>query len=193
MSVPILQPGVQLEPSVPGRASPLASGFRRLRGFRRWVWLAPIVLLFAVQWAWAPVVLQPSGSVERGLWVRGFGPVERGDLVLVDTPASVRDLLDRHGQLGRTRLLKPVVAVGGMAVRCDDSGLDVDGVRRASTLRSTSQGEWMPVFAFDRELGVGEAWLLAEGSPTSVDSRCFGPVDLSVARGPYRLWWSWDR
>ena len=187
----------------PGSPSARSSGDRRVSplGGRLlpvgvpgwWPWSVPVLLLFAVQWAWTPVVLQPSGSVERGLWAGGFGPVGRGDLVLVRTPASVRSLLSRHGQSGRAWLLKPVVAVSGQTVRCGEAGLWIDGVHRATTLRFTSQGERMPVLRFDRELVAGEAWLLAEGAPTSVDSRCFGPVDLDEARGPYRLWWSWDR
>ncbi|BAM05435.1 peptidase S26 family protein (plasmid) [Phycisphaera mikurensis NBRC 102666] len=149
--------------------------------------------VFLLQWAWMPIVIQPSASVERGLWVRGWGAVAKGDLVLIDAPDAVIGLLDRHGRHGHTRLLKPVAGLVGQTVRCDESGLVIDGVRLAPTARVTSQGEAMPVFGMDRVLQPGEAWLLAEGVLTSVDSRCFGPVVLDEAQGPYRLWWSWDR
>ena len=173
---------------------------------RRWVrvlpWVAPVAVsaLVLVQAVWQPLVLQPGGSLERGLWVRVPGAIRVGDVVVLDTPAVGAAVLSSHGLPPRRRLVKEVAAVGPTSVggggRCVIDGRDLgpwDQVART--------GRPVPGLAAGtdrRVIGAGSLWLTCRvgrdaGRPgAGVDSRVFGAVPASAVRGPYRLLWSWE-
>lgn len=161
---------------------------RRL-AFKLFVLLGVVLVVQAV---WTPVVLQLSGSVERGVWVRLPRAVTVGDHVFFAAPESVRDTLTDHGYPADTRLFKPVMAGPGAVVTTTDGECRVDGVVGGEMDRVTSQGHALPRVEFDGELAPGQWWVLSE-KPASVDSRCFGPLSESEAKGPYVLLWSWGR
>lgn len=158
----------------------------------RWlIALSPLIALLIVQAAWSPVVIQVSGSVERGVWVRWPGPIKPDDHVYFIAPESVVPVLAEHGYAASTRLFKPVLGVGGDVVSTAGPECRVNHHATGPMDRVTSQGEPLPRFDFNDTLKTNELWVMSS-LPTSLDSRCFGPVNSAQVRGPYVLAWSWD-
>lgn len=158
----------------------------------RWLLvLSPLIVLLVAQAIWSPVVIQVSGSVERGVWVRWLGPIETGDHVYFVAPESVAPVLADHGYAPSTRLFKPVLGVGGDVVSTAGPECRVNHHATGPMDRVTSLGEPLPRFDFNDTLKTNELWVISS-LPTSLDSRCFGPLNSTQVRGPYVLVWSWD-
>lgn len=118
-----------------------------------------------------------SASVPRGLYIVKPAVPRRGDLAVVRPPASVAHFMDRrhYVPLG-IPLLKPVAAVSGATVCRVGPDVTVDGAPLAMALRADRLGRPLPVWSGCHHLIPGELFLLADASPSSFDSRYFGPV-----------------
>lgn len=172
--------------SLSNPASPKRSRLRL-----RWLlFMSPLIALLIIQAVWSPVVIQVSGSVERGVWVRSWGPIEPGDHVYFAAPKSVGPVLADHGYAPTTRLFKPVLGVGGDVVLTAGPECLLNKHAVGEMDRVTSQGDPLPRSSFNGTLAPDEFWVMSS-LPTSLDSRCFGPVTSAQARGPYFLAWSW--
>lgn len=138
----------------------------------------------------APVLVNESPSLPAGFYVRLASALpERGAVVAVHQPDIVRPYLARRGMPSSVRLIKRVAATGGDLV-CSD-GRWLIAPFRAEPVRSEDRtGERLPVWRGCRRLAPDERLLLGD-TPTSLDSRYFGPVKLADIDGVYQEALTW--
>lgn len=156
--------------------------------------VAPVagLLLLGAASAHTPTLalVNESPSLPAGLYVRLPSALpERGAVVAVHQPDIVRPYLARRGMPSSVRLIKRVAATGGDLVCSDGRWLIVPF--RTEPVRSEGRaGERLPVWRGCRRLAPDERLLLGD-TPTSLDSRYFGPVKLGEIDGVYREALTW--
>ena len=138
----------------------------------------------------APVLINESASLPRGVYVRlpGAAPA-RDTVVAVPQPSAVRAYLERLGMPGDLLLIKRVAAVGGDTVCRRDDQL-VTPERTLVVQDRDRRGVALPTWSGCRRLGEEELFLLGD-TPSSFDSRYFGPVARSRVTGVYREILTW--
>lgn len=137
-----------------------------------------------------PFVINESRSLPRGLYLRA--PHRRpspGAIVVARPPASARAYLASLGIAPRARLLKRIAGVGGTTVCAVDRRVRV-GDRALAVLVVDRRGVALPRWRGCRRLAPGEVFLAGD-TPTSFDSRYFGPVAVSALGGVYRRGFTW--
>ena len=140
-----------------------------------------------------PLVIRPapwlvynaSASAPVGFYlVRPIHEIARGDLLLVRTPDSVRDLAAERGYLpSSVPLVKRVAALPGDWVCVFGHTVYIDGAASAHQLAADRQGRPLPAWNGCRLLNAGEIFLLMANESSSFDSRYFGPVPGSAVIG----------
>ncbi|NBW09131.1 MAG: S26 family signal peptidase [Caulobacteraceae bacterium] len=132
---------------------------------------------------WA--LVNESPSLPRGLYARapGAAPV-RGAVVAVPQPPAARAYLGALGMPAEVLLIKRVAASPGQSV-CRQGAVVVAHGRTAAVLERDRYGRRLPGWGGCRRLGPNELFLLGD-TPTSFDSRYFGPVDRRDIVGVYR-------
>ncbi len=137
--------------------------------------LAGLILAAVVSTRWLRVNV--SASVPLGLY--GLRPVPaqlaRGDLVLLDVPASMWPWHSRF-----LPLLKPISGVPGDQVCNRDGVLWIDAVSYGPVLQ-TAHGRPLPQLQGCLVVQAGEVFL-ASPIAHSLDSRYFSPVPLAAIR-----------
>jgi type IV secretory pathway protease TraF len=138
----------------------------------------------------SPVLINESASLPRGIYARlpGASPA-RDAVVAVPQPSAVRAYLGRLGMPDDLLLIKRVVAVGGDTVCRRDDQL-VTPERTLVVQDRDRRGAALPVWRGCRRLGEDELFLLGD-TPSSFDSRYFGPVARSRVTGVYREILTW--
>lgn len=138
----------------------------------------------------APVLINESPSLPKGVYVRtAASGIPRGAVVALRQPVSVRPYLARLGMPPEVRLIKRVAATGGDAV-CSD-GRWLIAPRRTVRIRPRdAAGAALPAWSGCRRLAADERLLLGD-TPTSLDSRYFGPVTTARIEGVYREILTW--
>ena len=130
------------------------------------------------------LVWNASASAPIGLYRVLPGKPVRGDLVLVRTPDSVRQLAAERGYLPQNvPLVKRVAAAGGDVVCAADDVISVNGRVVAERLARDRLGRPLPSWSGCHLLDGGEAFLLMEGVSDSFDGRYFGPVPTAAIIG----------
>jgi conjugative transfer signal peptidase TraF len=121
------------------------------------------------------LVWNVSASAPVGLYVvHPGGMPARGDLVIVPTPATVRQLAAERRYLPvDVPLVKRVAAAGGDRICASGKLIWIDGREAAVRRRTDTVGRAMPWWRGCRTLGKGEIFLLGAG-PDSFDGRYFG-------------------
>ncbi|SJM45924.1 Type IV secretory pathway, protease TraF [Brevundimonas diminuta 3F5N] len=137
----------------------------------------------------APVLLNESPSLPRGLYLRSGATVERGAVVAIAQPAEARLYLTRLGMPSDLLLLKRVAAVGGDPV-CAGLGTVRTPGRQVWAFDRDRQGAALPAWRECRVMASDELFLLGD-TPESFDSRYFGPVQRGEAEGVYREVLTW--
>jgi type IV secretory pathway protease TraF len=137
----------------------------------------------------APLLVNESASLPRGIYVRTGAPVAPGRLVTLAPPPAARAYLAGLGVAPNARLLKRVAAVGGAQV-CSVDGRLTWPRGEAVALRRDRRGRALPAWQGCRRLAA-DALLVMGDTPTSFDSRYFGPVRLADVEGVYREGWRW--
>jgi conjugative transfer signal peptidase TraF len=133
----------------------------------------------------APLLLwNASASAPIGLYrVMPKAPIQRGDMVLLRTPGSVRDLAAERGYLPlAVPLVKRVAALAGDRVCAVGDDLFINGERVARRLERDHLGRPLPHWLGCHRLGDEVLPLMAE-VPTSFDGRYFGAVPTSAVIG----------
>jgi conjugative transfer signal peptidase TraF len=136
-----------------------------------------------------PFVVNESGSVPRGLYRRTSEPVATGRLVTLALPPNARSYLAPLGAGSDARLLKRVAAVGGETVCSRDGRIDWDR-GAVAVLRRDRHGRPLPAWRGCRRLAPDELFVVGD-TPTSFDSRYFGPVRTNAVDGVYWEVWRW--
>lgn len=150
--------------------------------------LAGLALLSDRSPAWA--LVNESASLPRGLYVRiPNGAPELGAIVAAAPPIQARAYLASLGAPDDQRVLKRVAAAAGDVVCRRDDRLDTP-LRAVGVPRLDRRGARLPSWRECRRLDQGELFLLGD-TPSSFDSRYFGPVDRSRILGVYRRAATW--
>lgn len=132
----------------------------------------------------AMVLVNESASLPRGLYLRAplAAPV-RGAVVAAPQPPSARAYLAGLGLPPDALLLKRVAATGGDRVCRTDGAVEAAG-RRAALLERDRRGVRLGAWSGCRALAADELFLLGD-TPTSFDSRYFGPVRIADTDGVF--------
>jgi len=138
----------------------------------------------------AAVLVNESPSLPKGVYIRAFGkPPEPGSIVAVSQPASVRAYLRNLGMPADVRLIKRVAATAGDQVCAVDDHMVLPG-RIVRVRREDRQGVILAAWRGCRRLGPGELFLLGD-TPSSFDSRYFGPVHDDQVEGVFKKVLTW--
>lgn len=130
------------------------------------------------------LVWNASASAPIGLYRVLPGKPASGDLVLVRTPDSARQLAAERGYLPHdVPLVKRVAALDGDTVCAANDVISVNGRVVAERLTRDRVGRPLPSWSGCHLLDGGEAFLLMEGRADSFDSRYFGPVPTAAIIG----------
>jgi len=136
------------------------------------------------------LVWNASASAPIGLYRVLPGKPIRGDLVLVRTPSSVRQLAAERGYLPQNvPLVKRVAALDGDIVCAADDVISVNGRVVAERLARDRLGRPLPTWSGCHLLDGGKAFLLMKGRTDSFDSRYFGPVTTAAIIGRLAPLW----
>ncbi len=139
-----------------------------------------------------PVValINESPSLPLGVYVRTKAAgIERGAVVALRQPVAVQPYLARQGMPAEVRLIKRVVAIGGDRV-CSDGRWLIAPLRTVRIHARDRTGAALPTWRDCRRLAADERLLLGD-TPTSLDSRYFGPVTTAQIEGVYRGSLTW--
>ena len=110
---------------------------------------------------------------------------EKGDLVFVSPPATPLFVIAKErgyldvGYSPAPHLIKRLAGVAGDCVTINSSGVEVNGIRLASSKPMPRDGAGRPLQYFPLQnhiLGQDEVLLMSDYSPSSFDSRYFGPL-----------------
>lgn len=122
-------------------------------------------------------------------WLRPGVPVTRGALVDFAIPSEARPLIADRYLPGRFHLLKRVVALEGDFVCLAGGRYAVNGSSISEIASHDSLGRPLSAFAFCGLVPVGMAFV-ATPVASSLDSRYFGPVQVSALTVASPLWTS---
>lgn len=163
------------------------------RGILGWSALAVVAASLAALTAASPlklVLLNESRSLPKGVYVRDLDQtVRRGSIVAVRQMADARAYLSGLRMPADTPLLKRVAAVGGDAV-CEEADRLLWDRGEVKALRMDRRGVALPRWQGCRRLRSDELLVLGD-TPTSFDSRYFGPVPRRLVSGVYVEAISW--
>ncbi|MDZ3836998.1 MAG: conjugative transfer signal peptidase TraF [Rhodospirillales bacterium] len=136
------------------------------------------------------LVWNASASAPIGLYRVLPGKPASGDLVLVRTPDSARQLAAERGYLPHdVPLVKRVAALDGDTVCAANDVISVNGRVVAERLAHDRLGRRLPSWSGCHLLDGGEAFLLMEGVADSFDGRYFGPVPTVAIIGRLAPLW----
>lgn len=165
----------------------------RIRRLLLWVAApaAALLLLGATHRSGPPLFLiNESPSLPEGVYLSTpASPLEQGAVVAVRHPPSAEPYLAALGMPRDTALLKRVAATVGDRVCARRGAIEVAG-RRIGVQARDRLGRPLPRWSGCRVLAPGELFLLGD-TPSSFDSRYFGPVSRNDVVGAYREFLLW--
>ena len=150
------------------------------------LWLGSPLALLVGCWL-AGLRLNLTGSLPIGLYLVSRAAPSHGALVLICLPPAVaafakaRGFVPRGGSCpgGVMPVGKRVLATPGDTVTVTIGGLVLNGVSvlNSGALAADRKGRPLPRLRLGRYVvGPGELWVFSSYSPSSFDSRYFGPV-----------------
>ncbi|MDI1326973.1 MAG: S26 family signal peptidase [Brevundimonas sp.] len=138
----------------------------------------------------ALALVNESPSLPRGVYLRrAAAEPEPGGVVAIPQPAAARPYLAALRMPPDVLLIKRVAAAGGDTV-CRQEDRLVTPRRTVVVHERDRRGVILPAWRGCRRLGPQELFLLGD-TPSSFDSRYFGPVHLSQVTGVYRELLTW--
>ena len=136
------------------------------------------------------LVWNASASAPVGLYRVLPGNAARGDLVLVRTPDSMRQLAAERGYLPQNvPLVKRVAAASGDIVCAAGDAISINGRVVAERLARDRLGRPLPAWTGCLTLGPDDVFLLMEDVTGSFDGRYFGSVRRAAIIGRLAPLW----
>ncbi len=130
------------------------------------------------------LVWNASASAPVGVYRLVSGQAKRGDLALVRTPDSVRQLAAERGYIpANVPLIKRIVGQGGDMVCAFGDTIIENGQTIAKRLDHDHLGRPLPHWSGCHRLDSDEVFLLMAGVSDSFDGRYFGPVKTTLIIG----------
>jgi len=130
------------------------------------------------------LVWNASASAPIGLYGVVRDRATRGDLVLVHTPESVRQLADERRYLpSNVPLVKRIAALRGDTICAAGNAIFINGGLVADRLATDRLGRPLPSWSGCQLLDNDEVFLLMKGVADSFDSRYFGPIPTTAIIG----------
>lgn len=140
------------------------------------------------------ISLNRTPSVPTGLWRASYGPIARGDYVVIDVKAfaaydTYRDYLSTRRQGQSTRFLKKVAAMESDTITIDGEGILVNGERLPDSLPLSQDraGNKLVAYPLPITMEKDQVWLSSH-SPRGIDSRYLGYADLRRCKKVVPLW-----
>lgn len=146
----------------------------------------PVVLTRALP---APWLVNETPSLPRGVYLRTTAAPAPGAIVTLAPPAPARPYLAGLGASPEARLLKRVTVGPGDIVCRTGSRLSWSGGEVVALPRDR-RGSALPRWRGCRRLARDEFVVLGD-TPTSFDSRYFGPIRRAAIEGVYVEAWRW--
>jgi conjugative transfer signal peptidase TraF len=142
------------------------------------------------------LVVNRTHSLPVGLYYWTAVPIKRGSIVLFkpDQSTPLQQLgINRGYEARKLPLLKRVVALAGDVVSVSSSGVSINGelLPNSAPLFDDEAGRPLAMAQLDHfKLETDQAFLMGV-TPTSWDSRYFGPVPLSRCSGSFAPVLTW--
>jgi conjugative transfer signal peptidase TraF len=135
------------------------------------------------------LIVNRTHSLPVGLYYWSDVPIKIGSIVLFKPDQSTLEQLgiERGYEARELPLLKRVVALAGDVVSVSSSGVSINGqlLANSAPLFHDEAGRTLAMAPLDHfSLGTDQAFLMGV-TPTSWDSRYFGPVSLSRCSGSF--------
>ena len=136
------------------------------------------------------LIVNRTHSLPVGLYYWSDVPIKKGSIVLFkpDHSTPLEQLgIERGYEARQLPLLKRVVALEGDVVSVSSSGVSINGqvLPNSAPLFHDEAGRQLAMAQLDQfRLGTDQAFLMGV-TPTSWDSRYFGPVSLSRCSGSF--------
>ena len=136
------------------------------------------------------LIVNRTHSLPVGLYYWSDVPIKKGSIVLFkpDQSTPLEQLgIERGYEARQLPLLKRVVALEGDVVSVSSSGVSINGqvLPNSAPLFHDETGRPLAMTQLDHfRLGTDQAFLMGV-TPTSWDSRYFGPVSLSRCSGSF--------
>lgn len=130
------------------------------------------------------IIWNATASAPRGLYFLADRRASQGDLVLVKTPLSVRQLAAERGYVpANVPLVKRIGAEHGDKVCGTGSRISINGIPVAVRRTHDGQNRLLPRWDGCRLLGANDIFLLMTGVPSSFDGRYFGVTSRAAVLG----------
>ena len=136
------------------------------------------------------LIVNRTHSLPVGLYYWSDVPIKKGSIVLFkpDQSTPIEQLgIERGYEARALPLLKRVVALVGDVVSVSSSGVSINGklMPNSAPLFHDEAGRPLAMAQLDQfRLGTDQAFLMGV-TPTSWDSRYFGPISLSRCSGSF--------
>lgn len=126
--------------------------------------------------------IQLHDQVLANKFIYRFGPIKRGDIIVLDDPTGQVDTL-----------IKRVIATGGENIDLRDGKVWIDG-EPLDEPYTYGQPSLRGPLSMPREIPEGAVWVMGDNRTQSQDSRWFGAVDRSMVRGQaFFTYWPLER
>jgi conjugative transfer signal peptidase TraF len=136
------------------------------------------------------LVWNASASAPIGLYRVLSGAAIRGDLVLVHTPDSIRQLAHERRYLpANVPLIKRIAGVKGDSICAAGDMVFINDRHVADRLMNDGLGRPLPRWSGCHPLDADEVFLLMADVSDSFDSRYFGPVPATAIIGRLAPLW----
>ncbi|MDE1992556.1 MAG: S26 family signal peptidase [Rhizobiaceae bacterium] len=136
-----------------------------------------------------------SASTPIGLYsIAAAKRFEVTDLVAINAPKPIADLMVERGYIGRgVPLMKRVAGLPGQEVCRHDHAITIDGVPMGDALDRDRLGRPLPDWQGCHLIADGELFLMNWSVRDSLDGRYFGPLPTSTVIGRATPLWTDER
>ena len=145
------------------------------------------------------VIINVTPSMPEGIYIRQFGAIHVGDIVLLCLNEPYKSLgihrlyVEKGNRCqGSDPLVKEVIAIPGDTVVLNDKYVQVNDIQYiAKTFSKDSLGRPLEIYPSGRYSKTTGYWLLGTHAFNSWDSRYWGPISPDQILYKLRPLWTW--